>query len=456
MSKNSRFNAAWLNERAEYFDGVYNELKSLKNKAVFTEKRIAVVGVWSNAAEINKILCRLDLKISIISENNPNKQGLLRLGILSQSVESLVNEKNVIILALNNNYWQDIRKQLLNLGFVENSDFFIIFGGEKFKIASGGYNEYSLLADYAWEDLCKRAERGYNAYVKLSEKYPSKYFWLMHQPSLGDLYIFSMFLPTALNVSSINECDCVLIVTKNSVKKLAEAIGFKNIVLISFEEVNQDWLVALKLMGDKMNRIHNSVYHGLNNIFESLVWNTKVTFRDSFTKYVFHFTDEVKPVYPTFPKRRDVVSAEFEKLGLKKGKTVVISPYIGHSEAAITLKHWKRLTEALIDKGYTLCTNCGNDEEFPLSGTLPAFIELQDCVEFAEFAGYFIGVRSGFCDLLCMANCKKIVIYETGSPAASIDFFGFKSMGLGDDNIVEVVNDCIHTDELIDEIISYF
>ncbi len=44
------------------------------------------------------------------------------------------------------------------------------------------------------------------------------------------------------------------------------------------------------------------------------------------------------------------------------------------------------------------------------------FIELRDCVEFAETAGHYIGVRNGLCDVLCMADCRKIVIYETGAP----------------------------------------
>jgi ADP-heptose:LPS heptosyltransferase len=207
-------------------------------------------------------------------------------------------------------------------------------------------------------------------------------------------------------------------------------------------------------MGDKLN-IRNAVYHGLNTIFQSLVWNTQVTFRDSFIKYVFHFSEDVEPIYPVFPKRKEQVLEQFKKYGLKPGKTVVISPYAGHFIAQISEAHWNKLILELEAKGFTVCTNCGGQEELPLPRTQAPFIELQDCVEFVEAAGYFIGVRSGFCDLICMANCKKIVIYETGAPAASIDYFGFKSMGIGE-NIVELINDCIHVDELIDGIVEKY
>lgn len=453
--KINNYDAAWLDERAEYFEGVYLDIKKLKERSVFSGKKIAIVGSWNNAAEINAIIEKLDMSISIIADNNPNKQGVSRLGITSQSVESLANEKNIAVLVLNNAYWRDIQKQLLNLGFAENIDFYIVFGGERFMPESGEGKESAIIPAELWNKLCIYAERGFISYSELSLKYPGLPVWLMHQPSLGDLYIFSMFLPVAMGVKNISDCNCVLIVTKNSVRKLAEAIGYRNIVLISFEEAHKHWLMLLKLMGDKLN-IHNAVYHGLNGFFQTLVWNTQVTFRDSFTKYVFHFVNEVEPIYPQFPKRSDIVKAEFKRLNLKVGKTVVISPYAGHFEATITPEQWKRLTDALADKGYTLCTNCGGAGELPLPDTVPVFIELQDCVEFTETAGYFIGIRSGFCDLLCTAGCRKIVIYETGAPAASIDFFGFESMGIGDGNIIEVINDCIHTDELIDEIANYF
>jgi len=456
MRKNtSNYDAAWLGERTEYFEGMYKDILQLKESGVFSGKRIAIVGCWNNAAEINNIIGKLNMSISIIADNNPNKQGISRLGIISQSVESLTLEENIVILVLNNLFWRDIQNQLLKLGFIEDSDFFVVFGGQRFQLESGGFDETSLISDQVWSKFCLYAKKGYRSYLELTQKYPGLPIWLMHQPSIGDLYIFALFLPTAMSVKNTADCDCVLVVTKNSTRKLAEVIGFKTIEMFSFEEGHYNWLAAMRIMGDKMPYVRNAVYHGLNAVFQSLVWNTRVTFRDSFTKYVFHFTKEVEPIYPQFPKRSDIVRAEFEKQNLKMGKTVIISPYAGHFEATISSEQWQRLIKSLMKKGYSICTNCGGPNEPPLPGTVPAFIELQDCVEFAETAGYFIGVRSGFCDLLCMADCQKIVIYETGAPAASIDYFGFESMGIGDGKIIEVINDCIRTDELIDQILAY-
>jgi ADP-heptose:LPS heptosyltransferase len=258
-----------------------------------------------------------------------------------------------------------------------------------------------------------------------------------------------------MGVETIEKCKCVLIVTKNSVKRLAVALGYKNIDLISFEEASRNWLQLMRIMGEHLD-VQNAVYHGLNHLFQTLVHYSQVNFRDSFTKYVFQFKEEVKPIYPIFPGRKNHVLNQFKEHGLKPGKTVVISPYAGHFIAQIKEAHWNKLIYALKKKGYTICTNTGGAEERPLQGTCAPFIELQDCVEFVETAGYFIGVRSGFCDLVCMADCLKIVIYETGAPAASIDFFGFENMNIGSGDIIEVINDCINTNKMIDTLLTYF
>ena len=451
MSEEKKYDAAWLSEREEYFCGLKVEIEYLLKKGVFDDKRIAIVGSWNNAGEVNRIIGELGLKLSIIADNNKNKQGVSRLGIISQSVDSLTNEEDIVILIINNIAWRELSIQLTDLGFSDGKSFFVLYGGEKYRNLE--QRRYDLvLPEAEWENCKERMHLGYEAYVEIRKKYNNKSIWLMHQPSLGDLYIFSLFLPTALNKKSISECDCVLVVTKNSVRKLAEILGFRNIELITFDEANKNWLIMMRMFGDKID-VHNAVYHGENLIFQTLVHFSEVSFKDSFTKYVFKEIKDEKPIYPSFPKRKNIVKKIFEENNLIPGKTVLISPYAGHFIASISKKQWNRLVEGLIEKGYCVCTNSGGRDEPALEGTSAPFIDLIDCVEFVEQAGYFIGIRSGFCDLICMADCKKTVIYETGAPAGSINYFGFEKMGLGK-NIKEVVNDCINTDELIDELIS--
>ena len=455
VAENSAFDEAWLNERAEYFAGIYEEVMALRLRGAFHNKNIAIVGSWDNAGEINNIITRLGLKLTHIADNNPTKQGVSRVGIISQSVGSLRYERDLVVLVINKWYWKDIHNQLSEMGFLEEQDYYIVYGGEKFKNRSSLASNALSLPHSEWVQLKGYAKEAYASYIALERKYDGSPIWLMHQPSLGDLYIFSLFLPHAMGVNSVAECECVLIVTKSSVRKLAIALGFKYIELITFEDASKKWLLLMRMMGEHLN-IKNAVHHGLNSVFQSLVHYSNATFKDSFTKYVFQFQNEVEPIYPVLPKRKEHVLKLFEEHGLILGKTVVISPYAGHFTAHIDQTHWDKLISVLKMKGYTVCTNRGNTEELPLPETEAPFIELQDCVEFVETAGYFIGIRSGFCDLVCVADCLKIVIYETGAPAASINYFGFHNMEIGDQGIIELINDCIHTDNLIEQILAYF
>ncbi len=379
---------------------------------------------------------------------------MLKLGIVTQSVESLAREKDAAILVMNNRFWKELSAQLLSLGLKQGRDFFVVFGGERFReLAFASGNELRL-PDSDWARRRECARLGYEAYTALNKKYGGLPIWLMHQPSLGDLYIFAAFLPRAMGVGSVSACECVLIVTKNSVKKLAAALGFRHIELITVEEANRNWLMILRLMGGELN-VRNAVFHGINNIGAQLIAYSGVTFRDFFTCYTLGLPEDTEPIYPQFPRRKEHVARQFAEHGLIIGKTVVLSPYAGHFTAQISAAQWDFLVAGLKAKGYSVCTNCGGAEEPPLKDTAAPFIALQDCVEFVETAGYFIGVRSGFCDLICMANCGKIVIYESGTITASDAFFGFRSMRLGK-GIVELVNDCVHTDALMADILARF
>ena len=65
-----------------------------------------------------------------------------------------------------------------------------------------------------------------------------------------------------------------------------------------------------------------------------------------------------------------------------------------------------------------------------------------------EYAGYFIGLRSGFCDIVSSAKCRKVVIYPAKTARADysehrteIEFCGLKRMHLveeEDDTLTEI------------------
>lgn len=132
----------------------------------------------------------------------------------------------------------------------------------------------------------------------------------------------------------------------------------------------------------------------------------------------------------------------FQRCRLIPGKTVLLSPYAGkHDMRGIPMRFYVKLATQLQAAGYTVCTNCDDSQkEPPVPGTLPLLVPHQLMRPFCERAGYFIGLRSGLCDIISAADgCKKIIL-SGDMPIPSIltshkEFFSLKNMGLCTDAV---------------------
>ncbi len=94
---------------------------------------------------------------------------------------------------------------------------------------------------------------------------------------------------------------------------------------------------------------------------------------------------------------------------MEKGESVIISPY-AKSVAGIGSQVWRKIISHFQQKGTQVYTNVSGDEE-PLQGTFPLRVGLMELQSAVEWAGTFIGVRSGLCDVIKEAHCRKIVLF---------------------------------------------
>jgi len=119
---------------------------------------------------------------------------------------------------------------------------------------------------------------------------------------------------------------------------------------------------------------------------------------------VFGLPEDVIP-------QRPVNLLEYNQLEkIEQGKTVILSPY-AKSVTMLPEGVWEQIAKIYIQKGYRCFTNVAEEGEKPISGTVgisPQIAELQSIV---EKAGTFIGIRSGICDVLKYAECRKIALY---------------------------------------------
>ena len=151
---------------------------------------------------------------------------------------------------------------------------------------------------------------------------------------------------------------------------------------------------------------------------------------------------------PVFPCDAGEIDAIFERNGLVPGRTVLLAPYArGGDMCGISMAFYAEFADSLQTEGYTVCTNAGGGtKEPPVPGTKPLLVPYRLMRPFCERAGTFIGLRSGLCDIVSGAGCKKVVIYGDvlcPSVAATYkEFFSLRNMGLcGDAVEVEITGE---------------
>ena len=160
----------------------------------------------------------------------------------------------------------------------------------------------------------------------------------------------------------------------------------------------------------------------------------------------FRLPRDTMPEQPQFiDAGAEEIHAIFVDNGLVPGKTVLLSPYsTGLKKFELPVRFWEELAVWLMEHGWTVATNCAGSEK-PVKSTVPLALQYGYIVPFlnnlTQTGGQnvFIGIRSGLCDLVAFAQCRKIIVHTYKSrywlDGRSIAYTGLNNMGLCDDAV---------------------
>ena len=96
----------------------------------------------------------------------------------------------------------------------------------------------------------------------------------------------------------------------------------------------------------------------------------------------------------------------------KKGKTIILSPHATSCPKCVPNDFWIALAEYFLAKNFDIIFN-SNDEIFSQKYK-SCLLSISDSIALANSCGYFIGYRSGLCDVIAyFSTCQKIFIYPT-------------------------------------------
>lgn len=419
------------------------QMSHLFRAGVFSQKEIVLFGctMWTNA--LMECLENYHLRVGAIVDNNPQKADGKCQGIDVYLPEVYLRSKKrgSFCVLICSGYWQEMAGQLTSMGLVQNKDFFII----RF------YDKPDTLLKSMWE-----AARGYRIYQRYNLDLHGSNNWLFVFPygGSGDIYMACIFLKQFLAQEQIDDY-CLLVDETLALKTLQLFFPHKG-TLIAREEKRQI-LDAWAFCGSSVMHVKPLLYWG---------WRTKrypnpdssmdITFLDVMKYDVYGYGKDA--VWQIPDKREDgyfYARDLFEKLDLKEGKTVILAPYAGSYRSGISSKLWETIAKRLTNLGYCVCTNSAGDSEPVVVGTKQIFFPLQYAVDVVDYAGGFIGVRSGFCDILSSSSAIFIVLYERALNAVKYEYFSFVRMGFNK-NAKELIYSGEDDNSFIEQIVHEF
>lgn len=405
----------------------------------FEGKRVVIFGCTIYARDIRDFLKNYGITVDAIVDNNVQKAGNSCLGVkVYLPKEYLIPNKKETLVIICSKYNFEMIEQLKSMGYQEEINILNIPVYESQSWADDSLEELNLAFSLV--------NKGFQVYIKLKDKYsPFAKVFLCPYPGTGDIYMACAFLKTYLQNKSIN--NYILIVGNNSCKKTAELFQLQNICVVDIEEIRL-LLKAWEFLGTEKMDLKPLLYWG---------WRTKrflyadehpqITFSEMFRYDVFGFNKDALMCRPQSHCESKYAHQLFEKLNLPAGKTVIIAPYAGSFVSEISLEIWEKIVQGLLDRGYKVCTNCYGKKEKNIKNTIPIIFPYEEAVNVLEYAGGFIAVRSGLCDIVSTAKCKMLIIYEKGFNASRYEYFSLQKMGLNksvheinfDSNIIDRV-----------------
>ncbi len=381
-------------------------------------KEIYLFGVSDNTRQIIQILRDLGIEPKNVIDNDKAKQGSYcsRLKVIDPIMVDDPSAPDKLYI-LYSAYWREMIPQLTKSGIAKK-------------------NIWRLNAKPGtFYGLWRNALRGKKQYKKLIRKYGNVPVFLCPYTGTGDIYLIGTFWNEYIKRNNID--DYVFVVITGACKKVAQLFDIKNIELVK-KKFYASWLIdyymydpengKIKILNDCWPQVHtNQVewFRGYKGLY----------FTELFRRFVFDLPEDSKPQHPVFKDASDKIKEIFDKYGLEEGKTVVLSPY-SHTLSDLPVEFWERLAAGLKEKGYHVITNSSGKTEPAIAGTEGVFFPLNIAPQFVSAAGIFIGIRSGFCDVVSGAKAKKVILYDKGNRfymGSAFEYFNLKDMELCDD-----------------------
>lgn len=373
-----------------HYQEMVSNLEGLLVEKQIQNKRVFLFGHCNATEELADLLYEKDICIRAILDNNVEKQGKCYrdITILEPSEVLKEEQKDSIVLVVARAYASMVR-QLNELGY----------HGEVRKLVDyNSFSEYSLSSDTVFR-MRKRLDGGLEKLDQLKEKLGEVFKIFCPFSALGDIYIMMSYLPFFLEREHISEC--IVLVVGNACAKVVRLFGNYDVEILSQQDMDE-LIQAVLYTKDWNSFIAHQDRPYVVNLHRAL-YLKRIPLEMMYCCGVFGLPINTVP-------REATVFTEYEGLSeIPRNKSVILSPY-AKSVTALPEQIWKEIVSDYTKKGFRCFTNVVGDEA-PLDDTLPISPMISEMKSVVEWAGTFVGIRSGLCDVIRTVKAEKIALY---------------------------------------------
>ena len=308
------------------------------------------------------------------------------------------------------------------------------------------------------EPMFFNLNKGFALYRKIRNEFGSECTIILNPfPGMGDIFLMAKHLPEYLNKNKIN--NYVFVVPGNAAYNACLLYG-TGLALLKLTCEEMDLLVYFSVFIGEEN-INTKIFHhhilmDFNSLGDRLQGLNGLNMKEMLINITMDIDGNKKTLSPNFISLTNEDYNFFTKYSMIPQKSVILAPYANSNGKYLnSIDFWNLLAVKLLQKGFSVFTNCIGTQE-PLEKTVPISFPLEKGNAYLEYAGYFIAWRSGLCDILGHANCKKIVLYDANfkiGQAYYTDFYNINEIGLGE-NIFELSMNLVNTQESISKLLA--
>lgn len=384
------------------------KLELLNQNEHIYEKEIICFGNNDVSRCVISYLKKIGVKVKTVIDNRA-VEGTYIDDVPIVKPELYVYHKNSIIL-IGSRFFCEMRYQLTKLGCKEEQVFEVVHYPQ---IYNPSLSKSTLKKEINY------IKKGYRVYKKIRKQIGQNVKLIISPAkSIGDIYLVLAYLGAYLKTQ---ETGYGFVLSTKGAAHVCKEAGENNYVVI--HEMNE-LCRFIQFVGETRtnsfvinpipmyaNRIRNINGYGNCRCFD-------IPFRN-FVADMNHKTIGTP------------IKAEKIEFNLKK-KSVVISPYANFLQP-LNEDFWNKLIKKLKENKWDIYTNGVNGKEKELEGTTSISWGFSKTLAFLNEAGFFIGIRSGLCDVLSSTTAKMIVLYpeqKVSNGIDAIEYFNMVNMGL--------------------------